>query len=249
VKRHVCRRGGDWVSRYPGTSSLPWWERDRVRGICLLFVLILGLSITSMAGAGSEAKPSLAILPFYVERIEKPARGVISCPLCKGIYKYGEIVPGSESPLTQLFYTKIEALGRFKTLPLEQVEETLSPSLKKQFGEKPIPTTIQIGNELGVDFLFVGFLFRFEERIGSHIGAEKPASVGFDVHLIRLRDGKMVWTGIFDETQRPLSENLFKIGSFFRRKASWLTAEELSRVGMDEMLKRFPGYKELEEMP
>jgi hypothetical protein len=59
----------------------------------------------------------------------------------------------------------------------------------------------------------------------------------------------MVWTGKFDETQRPLSENLFKIGSFVRRKASWLTAEELSSVGMDEMLKRFLGSKELEEIP
>ena len=202
-----------------------------------------------MAGAGSEAKPSLAILPFYVERIEKPARGVISCPLCKGIYQYGEIVPGSESPLTQLFYTKIEALGRFKTLPLEQVEETLSPSLKKQFGEKPIPTTIQIGNELGVDFLFVGVLFRFEERIGSHIGAEKPASVGFDVHLIRLRDGKMVWTGRFDETQRPLSDNLLQAGSFFRRGAHWLTVEELAGDGMEVILKKLPGVTDLMEGP
>jgi hypothetical protein len=73
--------------------------------------------------------------------------------------------------------------------------------------------------------------------------------VGFDVHLIRLKDEKMVWTGRFDETQRPLSENLLKMGAFVRRKASWLTAGELSSVGMDEMLKRFPGPKELEEMP
>jgi hypothetical protein len=57
----------------------------------------------------------------------------------------------------------------------------------------------------------------------------------------------MVWEGKLDETQRPLSENLFKIGSFFRRKAHWLTAEELAGVGMDEMLKRLPGLKELEE--
>jgi hypothetical protein len=218
----------------------------------LLFLLMGFLLLVNnpwLPEAVAEVKPSLAILPFYVERIEKPARGVISCPLCKGIYKYGEVVPGSESTLTRLFYTKIEALGRFKILPLDEVEEALSPSLKKQFEEKPIPSLIQIGKELGTDFLFVGFLFRFEERIGSHIGAEKPASVGFDVHLIRLRDGKMVWIGRFDETQRPLSENLFKIGSFFRRRASWLTAEELSSVGMDEMLKRFPGDKELEEMP
>jgi hypothetical protein len=73
--------------------------------------------------------------------------------------------------------------------------------------------------------------------------------VGFEVHLIRVRDGKGIWQGKFDETQKALSENLLKIGSFFRRKASWLTAEELSSVGMDEMLVRLPGAKELEEMP
>jgi len=59
----------------------------------------------------------------------------------------------------------------------------------------------------------------------------------------------MVWEGKFDETQRPLTENLFKIGSFFRRKASWLTAAELASVGMDEMLRKFPDPKELEERP
>jgi hypothetical protein len=64
-----------------------------------------------------------------------------------------------------------------------------------------------------------------------------------------LKDEKMMWIGKFDETQRPLSENLLKMGAFVRRKASWLTAAELSSVGMDEMLKRFPGSKELEEMP
>jgi hypothetical protein len=151
--------------------------------------------------------------------------------------------------LTKLLYAKIEALGKFRILPLERVEVVLTPSVSKEFEEKPLPLAIQVGKELNADFILVGYLFRFEERIGSRIGAEKPASVGFDVHLLRVRDGKKVWDGKFDETQQALSENLLKIGSFFRRKASWLTAEELSSVGMDEMLKRFPGPKELEEMP
>jgi hypothetical protein len=197
----------------------------------------------------SETKPSLAIVPFFVERIANPARGTVLCPLCKSLFQYGEVVPGSQYTLTKLLYAKIEALGKFRILPLERVEVVLTPSVSKEFEEKPLPLAIQVGKELNADFILVGYLFRFEERIGSRIGAEKPASVGFDVHLLRVRDGKKVWDGKFDETQQALSENLLKIGSFFRRKASWLTAEELSSVGMDEMLKRFPGPKELEEMP
>lgn len=208
--------------------------------LILLLTLTLGLTIGWVHEIRAEMKPHLAILPFFIE-------SEAVCPICKGVFRRGEILPGSQNTLTRLLYQKIETIGTFKVLPSEKVEEAFSHWDKKQFEEKLIPSSIQLGKELNVDFIIVGFFFRFEERIGSHIGAEKPASVGFDTHLFRLRDGIEVWKGRFDETQRPLSENLFKIGSFFRRKASWLTAEELASVGVDEMLKRLPGPKELEE--
>jgi len=213
-----------------------------------LVVLTLGLTPLWMSEVRAEMKPSLAILPFFIERGEDPARGAV-CPICKGIIQRGNIAPGSQNTLTRLLQQKMESMGTFKVLPQEKAGEALSQSERRQFELKPMRSFIQLGKTLNMDFIFIGVLFRFEERIGSHIGAEKPASIGFDVHLIRLKDEKMVWIGKFDETQRPLSENLFKIGSFVRRRASWLTAEELSSVGMDEMLMRFPGLKELEEMP
>jgi len=214
----------------------------------LILLFILGMIFGWSAPLRAEAKPSMAIIPFFIERVDDPARGAI-CPVCKEIYRPGDILPGSRNTLTRLLQEKIEAIDTFNVLPREKVEEAFSQSERSQFELKPLRSSIQLGKTLNMDFIFIGFIFRFEERIGSHIGAEKPASVGFDVHLIRLRDEKIVWTGKFDETQKPLSENVLKIGSFFRRKASWLTAEELSSVGMDEMLKRFPGPKELEEMP
>jgi len=214
----------------------------------LILLFILGMIFGWSAPLRAEAKPSMAIVPFFIERVDDPARGAI-CPVCKEIYRPGDILPGSRNTLTRLLQEKIEAIDTFNVLPREKVEEAFSQSERSQFELKPLRSSIQLGKTLNMDFIFIGFIFRFEERIGSHIGAEKPASVGFDVHLIRLRDEKIVWTGKFDETQKPLSENVLKIGSFFRRKASWLTAEELSSVGMDEMLKKFPGVKELEEMP
>ena len=224
---------------------------ERVRGRRWLWnllsvALILGLTILWTPGARAEVKTSLAILPVLVERGGDPGRGA-TCPLCKRVYRKGEILSGSQNILTQLLYQKVEAIGTFKVVAPEKMEEAFSNWDKKLFKERPIPSLIQLGKELNVDFILVGFLFRFEERIGSSLGVERPASVGFDVHLFRLRDERMVWEGRFDETQRPLSENLLKIGSFFRRKAQWLTAEELASVGMDEMLSRFPGPTELEE--
>jgi len=212
-----------------------WWIWS-----LFFFIFAFGLTILWVHQIGAEVKPHLAILPFFVER-----EGV--CKICKGVYSRGEILPGSQNKLTRLLQEKMEAIKTFKVLPIEKMEEVLSLWDKRQFEEKIIPTSIQLGRELNVDFIIIGFLFRFEERIGSPIGVERPASVGFDIHLFRLRDGIEVWKGRFDETQRPLSENLFKIGSFFRRKASWLTAEELASVGMDEILKRLPAPQELKE--
>ncbi len=214
----------------------------------LVSFFMLGVILAWSAPLKAEVKFSLAILPFFVERVEDRPRGAV-CPICGGLYGRGEISSAAKLNLTRLLNGKMEAMGRFKLLPEEKVEEAFSQSDRREFDLTPLRSSIKLGRTLDVDFIFVGFLFRFEQRIGSSIGVDKPASVGFDVHLVRLKDAKIVWTGKFDETQKPLSENLLKMGSFVRRKASWLTAEELSSVGMDEMLARFPGQKELEEMP
>jgi len=206
-----------------------------IRGF--LFVSFLfGMLLTFGSEGRTETKPRLVILPFLVERVEDPEKGVL-CPVCKGIRRSGEIVPGSQNTLTDLLYTKMEANGIFQIIAQKKVEEILLHS----------PSSIQAGKKLEANFIFIGYVFRFEERIGSSLGVERPASVSFDLHLFRLRDERMVWMGKFDETQKPLSENLLKIGSFIRRKGSWLTAAELASVGMDEMLEKLPGARELEE--
>lgn len=189
----------------------------------------------------AEVKPSLIIIPFIIEKNS-------ICPICRIVFRRGEILSGAQNTLTKLLYQKMEEKSLFKILPLEKVEETLSKKEIIPIEEKFKSSLIQIGRELGGDFLLLGFLFRFEQRVGSPWGAERPASVAFDLHLFRLRDEREVWRGGMDETQRPLSENLFKFGSFLRRRARWLTAEELSNVGMDEVLARLPGLNELEEM-
>lgn len=202
-------------------------------------VFLLGASRNQEVLA--EGKPRLVILPFLIEK--DPV-----CPICHTVFRRGEILHGAQLTLTKLLYQKMVQKGIFELLPLEKVEEAFPQKDRVLFTREIRSSSIELGRELGGDFLFLGFLFRFEERVGSSWGAERPASVAFDLHLFRLRDGREVWSGRMDEVQRPLSENLLKFGSFLRRKARWLTAEELASVGMDERLMRLPGPTELEEM-
>jgi hypothetical protein len=215
----------------------------------LIFLSFLCASIIFMGSRlKAQENPSLAIYPFVVERADDPARGAV-CPVCKGIYGSGEIAPGAQNILTRELYGKMEALGAFRVIPLEKVEEARSRSVQIRLETNLVRSLIPLGRDLNADFVMVAHLFRFEQRVGSSIGVEKPASVAFDLHLIRIRDGARVWDGTFDETQKALFDNLLRAGSFFKEGAKWVTAEELAAVGMDKVLKKLPGAKELEGKP
>ncbi len=98
----------------------------------------------------------------------------------------------------------------------------------------------EVGSELDVPAVVVGHLYRFRERKGVAYTVEQPASVAFDLHMVRVSDGVIVWRGQFDKTQGSLMENLLQIAAFVREKGRWVTAEELAEEGMEEVLQTFP---------
>ncbi len=223
-------------------------KRSNFLRFLLLFFVLLGPFIAWKAELRAQARPTLAVIPALVERESDPARGAV-CPICEKGYRGGNIPSGSRDAFNRLRYEKAEEAGKFLVIENERSERELSRVGMREFEKSPVPASIRIGRDLGVDFVLLSFLYRFEERIGSSLGVEKAASVGFDLHLYRIRDGKMVWQERFDETQQPLSEDLLKLRSFVRRKASWLKAEELAGVGMDEIFGRLPNPRELLEQP
>jgi hypothetical protein len=90
--------------------------------------------------------------------------------------------------------------------------------------------------ELGVEYVVIGILESYSERVGSASGIERPASVGFRLYCMHAATGSVVFEGSFEETQQALSENILEASNFFKRGARWLTAGELSRDGMSKIL-------------
>ena len=108
------------------------------------------------------------------------------------------------------------------------------------FVQDPIVVAQQIGAELGLYAVVIGGVYRFEQREGSALGVQSPASAAFDAHLVRVSDKKVLWSGRFDETQHSLSENALKIGSFLRGGAQWVTVERWAEIGAESVLRSFP---------
>ena len=214
----------------------------------VIMVLLVLASILGVASAGrADPRPSLAVIPFFTQSHEDPTQGNV-CPVCQRAARRGNIPPGALDSLTRLLHQKMEVRKEFRVSPIEEVETYPELLRNELFQTKPVTSSIELGRALNVDYVFFGFLYRFDERVGSSLGVEKPASVGYDLHLFRVKDGKMVWSVRFDETQQSLTDDLLKIGAFLRRKAVWLKAEELASVGMDEILNHLPRPEELEQV-
>ena len=87
----------------------------------------------------------------------------------------------------------------------------------------------------GTDRYIHVLIYRFMERRGGNLAVERPASVGFHIHLIE-KNNNLKKVYVFDETQQALSQNVFKLRSFLKRRARWLTASELAEEGIYEAL-------------
>ena len=227
--------------------------RVKVLRISIILMLLIvagqfiGLGGQRQAGA-DEPRPILVIFPFVVEKIEDPSRGAV-CPICQGVHRSSEVPPGASSALTMDLYAKLAEKDMFIIPPFEEVREALSRFGQRQFEEEIASSSIQLGRSLKADFALVGIVFRYKERMGSSLGVQEPASVSFELHLFRLRDGRRVWDANLDETQEALFDDLLRAGAFLRGKAKWITAEDLAVSGMAELLKKLPGVKELQEKP
>jgi hypothetical protein len=92
-----------------------------------------------------------------------------------------------------------------------------------------------------LDAVLTGVIMRYDDRQGNALLVDQPASVAYEAYLISARDGEILWRARFDETQRPLLDNLLLAPRFFKGGGVWQTNDTLARVGLERVLKTFPG--------
>lgn len=95
------------------------------------------------------------------------------------------------------------------------------------------------GQLLKYDAVLLTTVERYQERDGSEYVVVTPASVSFSFRLLAVESGRIIWSSDFDQTQKPLFENILRTrstGSGFR----WLTAAELAAAGLTKKLNSCP---------
>jgi hypothetical protein len=110
-------------------------------------------------------------------------------------------------------------------------------------GSRPelIRSLQSLGHRHKADGVLIGYLYAFRERKGGALGADSPAYVAFEMVLMSVESGRLIWQPKFSETQEPLNQNLFELGKFIQRKGRWVTAREMATEALKEILQTYPG--------
>lgn len=139
--------------------------------------------------------------------------------------------------LTDAFYN--ELINKVKGVDITSLE-TATSEIEKVREENPGLTykdiVLRVGKNLDADAVLIGNISDYSERRGGEFGVESPASVVFEVQLLNATNGEVIWEAYFTETQKTLLENVAEIRKFIKRRAKWITADELAKEGVVEIV-------------
>ncbi len=221
-------------------------EMRFMRTVLWSFVLLVifpwvALADQKTAGVSDDGITRVTVIPFQAI-IPEDESAPVRCPVCGNLSSAGPITNGAEKILEELFTDKLRGVENIELVDMDKAAGVYKRIQAGSLRKPMLQIIKEVGRELRTDVVAAGFLYRYRERVGYDYSAERPASVAFEIHLISVSDGKTLWRGIYDKAQKSLMEDVFQAPSFFKGGAKWLTARELTQLGIDETFSDFPGF-------
>ena len=183
------------------------------------------------------AVSKILVLPFQDLSAVYGQNQSARCPICGQVFVTGEVAPSASETMTDQLMELLERREDQTPIPPGQGRGVLAGLLATELGLGPeLDMVLETGARLGAEAVMIGHIYRYEERQGRSYSIRRPAAVTFGLNLVRVPDGKLLWSGAYEEVQQSLTENLFRMGTFFKRGGKWLTAGELSASGLGQVL-------------
>jgi hypothetical protein len=174
--------------------------------------------------APSAQKGSVAVLPFRTGGVLSPA-GVF-----EGVDD-AQAGPGDHGVLAARALAGDLAKSGLTVIDPERAFGAASLA---EAGHYDPPFAARVAGKVGARFAVLGALVRFRQREGSALGVTSPASVAYQVAVVRASDRVVIATDRFDYTQQSLSENLLDLPRFLKAGGRWMTREEILEGALEE---------------
>jgi hypothetical protein len=190
-------------------------------GFCLALVLGCAQNIVQERAGGSNATSLTARRVVVIPFAARPRAGA-------------EPLRPDAVALVGSYVAEAFTARGIETVPASDVQQA--------FGDVPSDVSvIQMARDrFGADVVVMGTVHRWRERGGQAMGTLMPASVGFEVKTYTVADGKLFRGLIFDHTQVALGENALTAAQYPGGGTRWLTAEELARWGVSQIVQTLP---------
>jgi hypothetical protein len=222
------------------------WVSGGLVACLLLLLLILSVGCRSPRGVGrrdtaaARQVKKVVVAGFRPALTADDAPRMVRSPLSGAVFAAEPVPNAVVDRLTDILFDRLAAGKTYELVTPDQTRGALSNLVSIDRILSEIEIYKGVGRLFAADAVLIGHVYRWQERVGTAYGVRDAASVAFDLNLINPADGRLLWKGRFDKTQRSLSEDLFDMETFVRSRGTWLTAEELSVLGLDDFLEELP---------
>lgn len=202
-----------------------------------------GKTSTSTGGTATLGIKSVVVVGFSPAMGQNEVPDIIRSQVTGSAFLAQPVSVQVTTMMTDELYGQLTKDRRWKMVPPGQARGVFESILgsDKKMGMGALEIIEEVGKAFGTDAVLGGNVFRWRDRRGSDYAVDVPASVAFDLWLVRTSDGAVLWKGSFDKTQQSLMENLFDYSTFADSNGKWLTAEKLAMIGLNKLFEEMPG--------
>ncbi len=215
---------------------------------------MVSLLLGACAGPGSSRNEGITRLPGVNKIVVAGFSPALSPgdlsdwakdPITGAVFWAEPVPEGVAMEMTDIMFDKMVESYGYSLVSPGQARGAFSEILASDRGLKldALAMVQEIGKAFGADGVLTGRIYRWQEREGTDFAVRRPASVAFNLLIVRPEDGAILWKGRFDKTQQSLSENLFDMSTFLHGGGRWMTARKLALMGLDETMARMPKGK------
>jgi hypothetical protein len=195
-------------------------------------ILLLSAALAACTAAKRNPDPAPVVSG-------RPLVAVVPFRTGGGLDESGKFVPGSDpaavpegagEEAARVLSQRL-AGARIATVDFERVLAATPPPGAAVYDAK---LGSRIARKVGANLAVIGAVARYVEREGSALGVTTPASIAYQLVLVRASDGALFTVDRFDHTQQPLTSNLLDLPTFLRAGGRWMTRQEMLEGALGE---------------
>lgn len=215
--------------------------RLHVAAAVLVIALVVGCSPAAKT-PGEMPEPTIIgkiLVPPPLNMAEIFGQNVsLRSPISEKAFVTGTVGHLAESEFSKVLVEALHVHYLERVVPTSQtLLDMQAPAGSARLGRELAADAMVLGQSNHADAVLISYIYAYQDRAGGAFGVSSPATVSFELNLIKSTSGLLVWTGRFSEEQQPLNENLLQFGKFFSRQGRWVTSREMAREGLNRLVK------------